>query len=595
MTASVGSVVGSHRLEAVIGAGPAGVVYRAAHLRLGRLAAVKMLAPAAGEDEHARARFLEQVNATAGIDHPSVIPILDAGVHEDEAYVVMRYVGGGDLKGLIARVGALDADLLTAVLGPVAGALDAAHEEGVVHGDVKPSNVLLEWSRDGSVRHVYLSDFGMAARVPPDEGLSRVGPLVDRFDYLAPEQVEEREVGPAADVYALGCVAFHALTGRAPFGGRFGGAVLHGRGAEGVEPPSTLRPSLPEAVDDPVLRALEEEPGRRFAAAGDLMRAVGAAFGGAGAGGAGAATQAGSSTGFAAAFKAAAPAPHPPEVAAPPRPAAAPPPQAAAPPPPPPAPAEAPSPAQAEAPPPAAAARSAASPSEAVAPPPQEVAAPPPVPPPRPAAEAPPPAEPPPSDAGEPDRRRRRLLTVTLPVVAVTIVAGIVGYIIASGGGGDDSGEGQQAGAAAATTAEPLRAIADRDLRDQRCTTTSIAGGADVLANATCVPKEAQGAAARRVSLTLFSSREALDQVFLRSRRLAQNSTSGAAGCPTGRWYRDAAGTRPGGRSFCGPGGVRIVWTDEDALVLAEAVGPRPDRLAAWWQDRRDLKAGNQG
>ena len=565
MTASVGSVVGSHRLEAVIGAGPAGVVYRAAHVRLGRLAAVKMLAPAPGEDDQARARFLEQVNATAGIDHPSVLPILDAGVHEDEAYLVMRYAGGGDLKALITRVGALDPELLTAVLGPVAGALDAAHEEGVVHGDVKPSNVLLEWSRDGSVRHVYLSDFGMAARVPPDEGLSRVGPLVDRFDYLAPEQVEGGEVGPAADVYALGCVAFHALTGRAPFGGRFGGAVLHGRSAEGVAPPSALRPNLPEAVDDPVLRALEEEPGRRFAAAGDLLRAVGAALAGADASGAGAATQAGSSAGFAAAFEAPAPAP----AEAPPPQAAAPPPQGTTPPPP----------APAEAPPPAEAARAAAPPAEVATPPP---------PPPPPAAEAPPSAEPP-SEAGEPDRRRRRLLTVTLPVVAVTLVAGIVGYVIASGGGGSDDGGGAQQAGAAPTSANPLRAIAVRDLRDLRCTVTPAAGGADVLAIAECVPKTAQGAAARRVSLTLFSSRQALDQIFSRSLALAGG---GASGCPTGRWYSDAAGTRPGGRSFCGPGGVRIVWTDEDALVLAEAAGPRPDRLAAWWQDRRDLRPG---
>jgi len=353
MTASVGSVLGSHRLEAVIGAGPAGVVYRATHVRLGRPAAVKVLAPTAGEDEDARARFLEQVTATAGIDHPSVIPILDAGVYEDEAYVAMRYAGGGDLKGLIARVGALDPDLLTAVLGPVAGALDAAHEEGVVHGDVKPSNVLLEWARDGSVRHVYLSDFGMAARVLSDEGLSRVGPLVDRYDYLAPEQVEEGDVGPPADVYALGCVTFHALTGRAPFGGKFGGAVLHGRGPEGVEPPSALRPLLPEAVDDPVLRALEEEPGRRWGAAGDLLRAVGAALGEAGARGAGAATQAGASV----------------------RPAPAP---VREPEPPPPAPA---APREVSVPPPAA-------PREAAAAPPAE---------PSPASEAPPPVERPPA------------------------------------------------------------------------------------------------------------------------------------------------------------------------------------------------------
>jgi hypothetical protein len=125
---------------------------------------------------------------------------------------------------------------------------------------------------------------------------------------------------------------------------------------------------------------------------------------------------------------------------------------------------------------------------------------------------------------------------------------------------------------------------------------TPAAGGADIVANAECVPKTAQGAAARRVSLTLFSSRQALDQMFSRSLALAAGGASGASGCPTGRWYRDNAGTRIGGRSFCGPGGVRIVWTDEDALVLGEAAGPRAEALAAWWQDHRDLRpGGSQG
>ena len=270
-----------------------------------------------------------------------------------------------------------------------------------MHGDVKPSNVLLEWSRDGSIRHVYLSDFGMAARAPSDEGLSRVGPLIDRFDYLAPEQAEDRDVGPAADVYALGCVSFHALTGRAPFGGRFGGAVLHGRAPEGIEPPSALRAGLPEAVDDPVLRAMEQEPGRRFAAAGDLVRAIAAGLAAAGAHEAGAATQAGSAAAFAPAPEAAAPPPPPPVEAAPP------PPREAAPP---------------------------------AAPPPVEAAqpGPPPAEPPRqadPAAEA--------DEADGPQRRRRRLLTVTLPVIVVTLIAGILGYALA-GGGGDDTEEGSR-------------------------------------------------------------------------------------------------------------------------------------------------------
>ena len=439
MSASVGTVLGDYRLEAVLGASPAAVVYRAAHVRLGTPATVKVLAPVAGEDEQGRERFLRRVTATAGIDHPSVIPILDAGVHEDEPYIVMRYVAGGDLKALVARTGALEPALAMTILAPVAEALDAAHACGVVHGGVKPSNVLLRWSRDGTVQQVYLSDFGMAERTPSTEGLSSVGPLVDRFDYLAPEQVEDGEVGPPADVYALGCVLFHALTGRAPFGGRFGGAVLHGprrRGRRAAER-RARRPAGRRRR--PVLRAMEEDPGRRFAAAGELMRAVGMALDDAGAPAA-EHTLPSAGCGRAAASRRRRDPAEPPVRALSERPLVAEPDRTL----------DSPSVAQAN--------RTVDSPLVTEADRPAE---PEPEPEPQPRAgagararararaEAPPApltAEPSAAVAAaaaasdEPARRRRRLLTVTIPVVVCTLLAGVIGFVVASGGGDGDGG-----------------------------------------------------------------------------------------------------------------------------------------------------------
>jgi serine/threonine protein kinase len=592
MTASVGSVLGDYRLEAVLGASPAAVVYRAAHVRLGTPAAVKVLSPVAGEDEQGRERFLARVTATAGIDHPTVIPILDAGVHEDEPYIVMRFVGGGDLKALVARTGALDPALAMTILAPVGEALDAAHAQGVVHGGVKPSNVLLRWSRDGTVQQVYLSDFGMAERMPSTEGLSSVGPLVDRFDYLAPEQVEDDEVGPPADVYALGCVLFHALTGRAPFGGRFGGAVLHGRDAEGVERPSAVRAGLPTGVDDPILRAMEEEPRRRFATAGELTSAVALAL---------------DDAGMPAAEHTLPSAEMGPPAAVEPPPVQEPPARA---------PSERPVRPVADRPlvtepdrtldsaPVAQAERTVDPPFATEADPAPEPPLRAPSEPPRRESEVPPApvtAEPPPA-SDEPPRSRRRLLTVTIPVVLCTIAAGVLGFIIASGGdnGSDDGATATTPGQAATpgtSAAEPLRAIADRRLSSMRCTVSDAGGGAEVAGTASCTPQGGGSGQPRRVSLTLLTTREALDDFFRRTRALAAGGTGGAggaAGCPSGPWTSPGGGA---GRVFCAGGGTpRVVWTVDDALVLADASGRRQGQLVTWWQQQRDLRPqGRQG
>ncbi len=155
----IGSELLGYRIEALIGQGGMSVVYLAEDLRLRRRVALKLLAPALAEDEAFRERFLEESQLAASLDHPNVVPIYEAGEAGDELYIAMRYVEGQDLKQLLSE-GPLAADRGIALCAQVADALDFAHERGLVHRDVKPSNVLLD-----PKEHVYLADFGLTRRI----------------------------------------------------------------------------------------------------------------------------------------------------------------------------------------------------------------------------------------------------------------------------------------------------------------------------------------------------------------------------------------------------------------------------------------------
>jgi serine/threonine-protein kinase len=268
---ALGTQLGSYRVESVIGGGPFGAVYRARHVRLGTGAAVKVLADEWSADPSFRDRFLHDVHLAAELDHRNVVPIHDAGVEGDSLYVVTRYVTGGDLKALLSRGGALGVEWASSVLGPVAQALDAAHARGLVHGDVKPTNVLVEWSPAGDVERTWLTDFGMPWQARAGDG---AGALADRFDYASPEQIAARAVTPGADVYSLGCVLYHAVTGKVPFRRDVLQSHLHAR----VEPPSTARADLPAGVDAPILKAMAKEPRERYETCEALMRAFGDAL-----------------------------------------------------------------------------------------------------------------------------------------------------------------------------------------------------------------------------------------------------------------------------------------------------------------------------
>ena len=210
----------------------------------------------------------------AALDHPSIIPIYDAGEEDGIVYIAMRHVGGGDLQDLIAK-GLLELDRAVSILEQVAGALDAAHAHDLVHRDVKPANVLIDSSSD----RVYLTDFGIAKR-SRTRGLTRTGFFVGTLDYAAPEQIQGKPVGPQADVYAFGCLLFECLTGKKPFDRETDVAVMHAHLLDPAPAPTELRPELPAALDDVVARALAKNEVDRTASCREVIEAVRACLGG---------------------------------------------------------------------------------------------------------------------------------------------------------------------------------------------------------------------------------------------------------------------------------------------------------------------------
>jgi streptogramin lyase len=231
------------------------VVYLAEDLSLKRQVALKLLAPPLTEDAAFRGRFLEESQLAASLDHPNVVPIYAAGEAGEELYIAMRYVEGHDLKVLL-RAGALDPKRAIRISSQVAAALDFAHERGLVHRDVKPSNVLLDANE-----HVYLADFGLTKRL--GEGRAVEPALFGTIDYVAPEQIRGEEIDGRADVYALGCLLYECLVGTSPFRRGSDAATLFAH-LEDAPPP------LP-GLDDVLSRALAKEPAERPQTCGELV------------------------------------------------------------------------------------------------------------------------------------------------------------------------------------------------------------------------------------------------------------------------------------------------------------------------------------
>jgi WD40 repeat protein/tRNA A-37 threonylcarbamoyl transferase component Bud32 len=270
----VGTEVAGYRIESLLGFGGMSVVYLAEDLRLKRMVALKLLASSLADDEAFRDRFLRESELAASIDHPNIVPIYEAGTTEDLLFIAMRYVEGPDLKARLQR-GRFDPGDAIGIIAQVASALDAAHARGLVHRDVKPSNVLLDpRARPDGSDHVYLADFGLTRRVSEETAIGDDGHLMGTIDYVAPERIAGEEVDGRADVYSLGCVLYECIVGEPPFRRDSDVAVVFAHLETEPPAPSTARPDVPAALDAVIARSLAKEPDQRYASCRELARAA---------------------------------------------------------------------------------------------------------------------------------------------------------------------------------------------------------------------------------------------------------------------------------------------------------------------------------
>ena len=231
-----------------------------------------MIAPELAQDERFRERFLRESKIAASLDHPHVIPIYQAGDEGGLLFLAMRYVEGSDLAKVLAEDGALEPKRAVELLSQIAEALDAAHEKGLVHRDVKPLE--RPHRRVGGPRAL------LPRRLRPHQahrllsGVSVAGEIVGTLEYVAPEQITGNALDERADVYSLGCVLYECLTGQSPFPRATDVALLWAHVHEEPTPPSKARPDLPKELDTVLARALAKEPGRRYRSAGELLAAT---------------------------------------------------------------------------------------------------------------------------------------------------------------------------------------------------------------------------------------------------------------------------------------------------------------------------------
>ncbi len=263
---AVPAAVAGYEILGVLGRGGMGVVYKARQVGLNRVVALKMILTGDHADNQERARFRTEAEAVARIQHPNIVQIYEIGEEGGRPYFSLEYVDGGSLN---ARINGAPQPLREAARGVhlLAGAMDCAHKAGVVHRDLKPANVLL--TADGTPK---ITDFGLAKRVQENSGQTRSGSILGTPGYMAPEQAEGKnsEVGPPADVYALGAILYELLTGRAPFQAPTLLETLEQVRTREPVAPVVLQPGVPRDLETICLKCLQKDPRRHYDSAGAL-------------------------------------------------------------------------------------------------------------------------------------------------------------------------------------------------------------------------------------------------------------------------------------------------------------------------------------
>jgi serine/threonine protein kinase len=264
-----GSQFGRYYLKRRIGCGGLGEVYEAEDTLEERIVALKLVPPAFSHDVVFCARLQRAARTAGRLQEPHIVPIHDSGEIDGQLFLDMRLIEGSDLSRLLEQSGALTPPQAVAIVRQAASALDAAHAVGLVHGDIKPENILIT-----SDDFVYVVDFGVAAAAARDGLAQIVGSAVGTWKYTAPERFSDPVVNHKVDVYALTCVLYECVTGSPPYQADSSGALTSAHLLEPIPQPSQLRPGLSSAFDDVIARGMVKDPQERYATAGGLALAA---------------------------------------------------------------------------------------------------------------------------------------------------------------------------------------------------------------------------------------------------------------------------------------------------------------------------------
>lgn len=269
MQARVGDIVGSYEIVGLLGQGGMATVYKAYHARLRRHVALKMIHAGLVEDPQFVLRFEREAQIIAALDHPHIVPVYDYAEYNGQPYLVMKFVEGQTLKQYTAK-NAVDAQSVLSLMQPIASALDYAHGQGVLHRDVKPSNILLD-----AQTTAYLTDFGLARLFENADSTISQSMLLGTPAYMSPEQAQGGvSVDYHSDLYSFGVVLYEMIVGQVPFTSGTPHVVIHDQIYRELPAPREMNPNVPERVETVLLKALDKRPEMRYASANELMDAL---------------------------------------------------------------------------------------------------------------------------------------------------------------------------------------------------------------------------------------------------------------------------------------------------------------------------------
>jgi serine/threonine-protein kinase len=275
-----GTVAG-YRLDGYVGQGSRAVVYLARDERLQRRVALKVMMPELARDTGFRTRMISESRTAAALGHPHIVPVFQADEADGILYAAMRYITGGDGRSLLSRPGPLPLGKAWRAIAQIASALDAAHGHGLIHRDVRPANIFFDSDDAGdraAAGQAYLSDFGMSQAFPPGQAIAP-DQAAGILDYLAPEQIEGRDLDGRADQYSLACAGFELLCGTPPFGPDQGQTLMYAQIYADPPAASARRAGIPAAVDSVLATALAKDPADRYPSCGRFAEELRTALG----------------------------------------------------------------------------------------------------------------------------------------------------------------------------------------------------------------------------------------------------------------------------------------------------------------------------